>query len=320
MDFNEEIKKVDKKFTDLGYSKQALYKTYIPALKAQNYQGDWTEKCLRIRELGCAMTKNKMVELYGEKIGTEKWENYRKKQAYSNSKEYKGMSEKEFKEYNLSRAVTLENMIKKYGEEEGKKKFDDYCQKQSYTNSLEYFIEKYGEEGKEKWEKYNFLKGHSLGSYTERLGKEEGFKKYSEYCENIKSFHYYFSKVASDLFEKIENELQLEKCYYAPKTKEFGLWCKELNSYVFYDFVIPDWKLCIEFNGNCFHANPKIYKSEECPNPFVKNLTAKEIWEKDKIKIDNIIKNGYNVIIIWENDVNYETLIEEIKKYDIRNK
>ena len=33
-------------------------------------------------------------------------------------------------------------------------------------------------------------------------------------------------------------------------------------------------------------------------------MFAYEIWEKDKIRINSIEKEGYKVLIIWENDYN----------------
>ena len=51
-----------------------------------------------------------------------------------------------------------------------------------------------------------------------------------------------------------------------------------------------------------FHANPYVFKETDKPNPYKKELTAKEIWEQDKIKIDIVKNKSYDVFIIWEND------------------
>lgn len=250
-----------------------------------------------------AVTQENFINKYGEELGIQKFEEYKQKQAYSNSQEYKGMTDDEFKEYNKSRAVTIETMIKKYGNEIGMQKYNDYCAKQSYTNSLEYFIEKYGDEGKEKYAKCNFLKSHSLASYVHKYGEEDGRNKFEYYMQN--STNGYQSKIASDFFKNIDDELNIEhNIYYAPKTKEFGKINEELQQYTFFDFVIPELKLCIEFNGDCFHANPKKYIETDCPNPYNKLLTAKEIWEFDNIKNNVLIKLGFDVLIIWESDYN----------------
>jgi G:T-mismatch repair DNA endonuclease (very short patch repair protein) len=31
-------------------------------------------------------------------------------------------------------------------------------------------------------------------------------------------------------------------------------------------------------------------------------MSSEEIWEYDKIKIDSIVKEGYEVLVIWESD------------------
>ena len=70
-----------------------------------------------------AMTQEHMIEKYGEEEGNKIWDNYCKRQAETNTYEYKrkkyGMNKREFKEFNLSRAVTKKNLVKKYGEEIG---------------------------------------------------------------------------------------------------------------------------------------------------------------------------------------------------------
>lgn len=59
-------------------------------------------------------------------------------------------------------------------------------------------------------------------------------QKYVEYCNSHnKSF---YSKIASNWFENLEKDLNIEHCYYAPKTKEFGLYSNYLKRYVSIDF------------------------------------------------------------------------------------
>lgn len=296
-------------FKEHEYSIQALFKTYVPALLNQKFQGNWIDRCLKIREIGAKVTYEKMILLYGEAEGEKRWKNYRELQAYTNSQAYKGMSDEEFKMYNKSRAVTLENMIKKYGDIVGRKNFEKYCNKQAFTNSLDYYTEKYGSVGYTKWKEYNIKKSHSLEAYKLNNTSENiAFKKYKEYWES-KSNNFYSNK-ASGLFKNIEEELNLTNVYYAPKTKEFGLYNKILNRYTFYDFVIPDLKYCIEFNGDVFHGNPKLYEASDTPNPFNRKISCKDMWKHDKIKNDEIISCGYTLKIVWESD--YDTNPEKV--------
>jgi hypothetical protein len=43
------------------------------------------------------------------------------------------------------------------------------------------------------------------------------------------------------------------------------------------DFFIKELNLAIEFQGDIFHANPKIFKASDNPNPFRKDLSSSEI-------------------------------------------
>jgi len=79
---------------------------------------------------------------------------------------------------------------------------------------------------------------------------------------------------------------------------QFYKYFKDLKKTFAYDFVFN--KKVIEYNGDYWHCNPKIYDK----NFFNKNkkMSSEEIWEYDKIKIDSIVKEGYEVLVIWESD------------------
>lgn len=262
------------------------------------------------------MSLDSFIKRHGHVDGMTKFKEYSDKQKFSNSYEYfkttRNWTIEEFNDYNASRAVTLENMIKKHGELEGEIKYNAYIERQAYTNTIEYFIEKYGElEGNTRYDNMVLCKGHSLDSYEFKYGNE-GREKYESYMSNKpinKGFH---SNIASTFFESVSEGIDVEyDIYYAPKTKEFGKYNEILRKYTFFDFVIPDLKLCIEFNGDCFHANPNKYSANDTPNPYSKNITSKEIWEYDKIKNDELIKLGYTIVIVWEADykINKEQII-----------
>lgn len=74
------------------------------------------------------------------------------------------------------------------------------------------------------------------------------------------------------------------------------------------DIFLPEISTAIEFNGDYYHMNPKIYK--ETDTVFYK--TAKEIWEKDLKKKKLCGYKGIKLITIWEKD--WIESHEEIKK------
>jgi G:T-mismatch repair DNA endonuclease (very short patch repair protein) len=69
-----------------------------------------------------------------------------------------------------------------------------------------------------------------------------------------------------------------------------------------YDFHLCDSKIIIEINGNFWHANPLYYQDNDIIKYPGGKKTAKEVWERDKKFIDWAEKNGYKVIVIWEDD------------------
>jgi len=85
------------------------------------------------------------------------------------------------------------------------------------------------------------------------------------------------------------------------------------------DIFIPDLNLIIEYYGDYWHCNPNKYGQDYYHK--IKKKTAKEIWERDNIKIDLVKKNGYTLEVLWEYDFNQNPKIinEIIKKYVKKN-
>ena len=55
----------------------------------------------------------------------------------------------------------------------------------------------------------------------------------------------------------------------------------------------------IEFYGDYWHANPNKYKADDIVH---NNKTAKEIWDKDKERINRLVTMGYHVEVVWEDE------------------
>lgn len=69
-----------------------------------------------------------------------------------------------------------------------------------------------------------------------------------------------------------------------------------------YDFACLDRNKIIEYQGDMYHANPKIYEEHEYPHPFRKNKTSKEIWDHDKKKKMRANEEGFEVLYIWDSE------------------
>ena len=146
------------------------------------------------------------------------------------------------------------------------------------TNSLEKFIEKYGEEiGNIKYAERQKKWLNSLYKNFQLNG--DGRSKQSKFAkELITSICKYFS-------------IEIPK-------KEFYIYDKQNKKVYAYDFHY-NYHI-IEFNGDYWHCNPKLY-DENFYNK-VKQLYAKDIWEYDKTKIDLCDKYNIKTLTIWESE------------------
>ena len=247
------------------------------------------------------LTYENMIKKYGQTDGEKRWNSYREKQAYSNSFEYKkekhGWSKEQFISYNSSRAVTLKKCIEKYGEKEGLTKWHEYCDKQAYSNTKEYFIEKYGHElGSVKYLNYNKQKGTSNSAIAIanklQISLDEAVEVILARKESKENLG---SKIEKEFTTMLEAKIgNLEHTTF---NKPFGKWCYELNSYVIFDIKHKD--CIIEFNGDYWHCNPTIYKEDR---KITGNILAKDVWGKDKKKIQTAINHGFRVLVVWENE------------------
>ena len=308
---------------------EKCFNSHFPNFKQNqkmNTPNIYVRYMFKIPESESTKHRNKMsttienqIKKYGEEEGKRRFNEYCEKQRITNTLEYKkqkyGMTEEQFREFNLSRAVTLKNQIKKHGEEEGKKRFDEYCNLQKYAGcSLEYFTDKYGEvEGTMFYKKLNKSKTHSAESYIKRYGEEDGLKRFKKYCAyNRPSI--FVSLVANNFFKNLDDKIEYYKIksYSAYKTKEWFVYLEDEKRMIFLDYCIPKLKFAVEFNGRIWHADPRFFTATDTPNPYEKTLTSEMIWQNEKVRSDMIKKyQNIDVFVVWEDD-NYEEKTNEI--------
>ena len=108
-------------------------------------------------------------------------------------------------------------------------------------------------------------------------------------------------KLFSDIFDSLLDSL-IDSTYWHGFNGEKKFKVGN-NKDIYIDFIIDDIKLAIEFNGDYWHANPKIYKENDLlKRPGGKLIKAKQIWDWDKFRKEFLEFNGYKLITIWEAD------------------
>lgn len=106
----------------------------------------------------------------------------------------------------------------------------------------------------------------------------------------MKKIAYRDSKIQKKFF----NEL-FKICPYVSE----GITIISENKWFFPDIVVNNCGLIIEFLGDYWHANPKIYSKDDiCAH----HHKAKDIWERDANRKEEIENLGYFVYEVWESD------------------
>lgn len=111
-----------------------------------------------------------------------------------------------------------------------------------------------------------------------------------------------YSKISQDLFWNIYNSLSKdlqEHTHFAELNREFYLSNRDRQETYIYDFIISNIKICIEFYGCYWHANPLVFDLEE--DDYIRDRKVKDIWTHDFIKELYIEeKYGYDFIEVWD--------------------
>lgn len=155
--------------------------------------------------------------------------------------------------------------------------------------TLEKCIERHGKErGQEIWK-------DRQNRWQETLTLKSQEEIYSINKRKVQFSGY--SKISQDLFDAIG----IKKSRYATNGGEYRVKLGK-GKHVSLDYMVGN--KVIEFNGDKWHANPKIYSRDDkiTINKRFKNVCPEEIWEKDADRIKEIESLGYEVMIVWESE------------------
>ncbi len=151
------------------------------------------------------------------------------------------------------------------------------------TFSLKICIEKHGEEEGRK------VFTDRQVAWQETLAKNGNMKGgYSAVSQVI------FNEIMTYYKGNIDNIFYATKNYEISLRKDVGI-CK-------YDITDKDKMKMIEYQGDLYHGNPELYKADDYPHPYKTWMTSEELWKEDELKRQAAVKNGFELLVIWEKD------------------
>lgn len=164
---------------------------------------------------------------------------------------------------------------------------------------------------------FNKIKGTSLCkpcSLKLQVGPGNPFYGKKHTKESLKKMNETLTKTPRKFSSSSKPEKEIEKIL-----KKLNIDVKrtyKVNEYIC-DIFIPKLNLIIEYNGDYWHCNPNKF-SKDYLHPH-KKKTSEEIWNEDKIRIDNIKKYGYNLEVVWESEYKGKTTLQKIIKKYVKN-
>jgi len=175
--------------------------------------------------------------------------------------------------------------------------------KRQETFSLEVCIEKYGkEEGIKRWERRQKKWQETMDTKSDEEKKRINIAKTRKLPR--------FSKSSADLFDLVLGDGLFTNYDVYYKDKEYFVYDNEKKRIFYYDFVIPELKVCIEYQGITYHPHPNLTENEK--QKWIEPYSKLNYWECQKFdnyKNNLIITKGYDLLIVWETDKNkFETI------------
>lgn len=110
-----------------------------------------------------------------------------------------------------------------------------------------------------------------------------------------------YSNSSQQLFKQLDDIFNGKyETYYATKNCEY---CVEVDDHKYYiGYFIKDLNLAIEFNGDTWHGNPSRFKPDDKCFPMNDNITAKDLWDMDRARIDRLKTVGITTVVMWESE------------------
>jgi hypothetical protein len=205
------------------------------------------------------------INNYGEEEGKRRFENYVEKAKRTKENFIKEYGEEEglkrFNEFVNKSKQNLENFINRYGEELGRIKYLEMNEKRKDKTpfSIKYWIDKNDGDVEKALKEYSKFQTRDLEYFVNKYG-EEGEERYNKRCKKVSEWttiHLVkcYSLISQELFKFIEKEFNIQNCNYGDRNGEYSI-----NNKYRVDFIVNN--KVIEFYGDYFHCNPNKYDKD----------------------------------------------------------
>jgi hypothetical protein len=227
---------------------------------------------------------------FNEEEADNKSKEYRKNNNILSLKRKKENKEKDFTYYYKTTPMRIEYFIKKgFSEEEA----NQMLVERQNTFSKEKCIEKHGEElGLKIWQDRQIKWLNTLDLKTDEEKTEINRKKLFNKSG--------YSKISQKLFWEIQSFFIDNDIHFEELNGEIIRYDKSSKKHYRYDYIDFTSKKCIEFNGDFWHSNPKIYNPQHIHK--ITKIKAIDQWNNDLIKENWLVNRGYKVLVIWESE------------------
>jgi len=128
-------------------------------------------------------------------------------------------------------------------------------------------------------------------------GRGEKFDIIPEYNSVKRARHY--SQIALSWLNQIEQERGI-KIRHAEQGGEMRI--DYGDGYYLVDGYHEESNTVYEFHGDVWHGNPLLYADDDCPHPYRKTTTARQLYNETMQKKEVIEALGFNYECVWESD------------------
>lgn len=269
-------------------------------------------------------SKKFFVEKYGEVNGTLLYEKISKSKdnmsfdyflkKYNDEK----IAYEEYLKRKTTIKTTIDKFIKKYGEN-GITMYNTLCEKRKITSSKKYYVEKYGVE---KWNERIKNSVMSKENFIKKYG-QDGLRKYQEYRSKLNVNMLKASKESLNIFLPLLhwiNENKIDDKIYVGYQNMNEYFINTTDHFYSYDFTLLNQMIIIEYHNEIWHPNKNMQIDEwnNWKNPFNKNITADDAYNKQLNKNNTAILKGFKLLEIWSSS-SIEENIKICKKFIMSN-